>query len=129
MIVRCVWEHNGDDSLLYADNFPGAYARGENLEAAKVKMTAEVCSYLSWCGHNCCEAISLDVVHESVCELQIKDADSDVIFPSELQPLTMHEYLILKELALKSAADFQRLYDSIPDKDYGKGSGRGTFYG
>ena len=25
MKVKCVWEHNGDDSILYASNFIGAF--------------------------------------------------------------------------------------------------------
>ena len=32
--VGCVWERNGDDSLLYAVEFPGAFVRGEIREAA-----------------------------------------------------------------------------------------------
>ena len=38
MIINCVWEHNGNDTLLYATNFVGAYTRGESLEIAKTKM-------------------------------------------------------------------------------------------
>lgn len=38
MIINCVWEHNGNDTLLYATNFVGAYTRGESLEIAKAKM-------------------------------------------------------------------------------------------
>lgn len=50
MIVKCVWEHNGNDTLLYAVNLPGAYTRGENREAAVRKMAAEARSYLVWKG-------------------------------------------------------------------------------
>lgn len=32
--VGCVWERNGDDPLLYAVEFPGAFVRGEIREAA-----------------------------------------------------------------------------------------------
>ena len=35
MIINCVWEHNRNDTLLYATNFVGAYTRGESLEIAK----------------------------------------------------------------------------------------------
>ena len=28
MTVTCVWEHHGKASLIYADQFPGAYTRG-----------------------------------------------------------------------------------------------------
>ena len=32
MKVNCVWEHNGDDSILYANNFVGAFSRGASKE-------------------------------------------------------------------------------------------------
>ena len=47
MIIHCVWEHNGNDTLLYATNFVGAYTRGESLEIAKAKMPQEIVSYCS----------------------------------------------------------------------------------
>ena len=50
MIIHCVWEHNGNDTLLYATNFVGAYTRGESLEIAKAKMPQEIVSYCSWLG-------------------------------------------------------------------------------
>ena len=50
MLIRCVWEHNGDDSILYADNFPGAFTRGRSLAEAVGKMAAETASYLRWRG-------------------------------------------------------------------------------
>lgn len=46
MKIRCVWEHNGSDTLLYADNFVGAFTRGETKEIAMGKMRREVESYL-----------------------------------------------------------------------------------
>lgn len=45
MKIRCVWEHNGEDTLLYADNFPGAFTRGASKEAALEKMQEEITSY------------------------------------------------------------------------------------
>ena len=50
MEIRCIWEHNGSDTLLYAENFIGAYTRGKSLEEAKIKMPAEIKSYLNWHG-------------------------------------------------------------------------------
>lgn len=58
-----------------------------------------------------------------------KDADSDVLFQSEENALTMEEYTRLKTLALKSAIDFQKLYDSVPDKQKSNLANRKTFYG
>lgn len=44
MIISCVWEHNGKDTLLYAVDYVGAYTRGESLEVAKKKMPQEIAS-------------------------------------------------------------------------------------
>ena len=41
MRVKCVWEHNGNDTLLYAVDYPGAYTRGASLREASEKMIAE----------------------------------------------------------------------------------------
>ena len=48
MKIRCVWEHNGGDTLLYAADLPGAYARGDSKEAALEKMRREASSFLRW---------------------------------------------------------------------------------
>ena len=142
--IRCVWEHNGDDTLLYAVDYIGAYARGENLEAAKEKMVDEISAYLKWRDEGTsanefientevetvrAEFAGIEIVQEKSCDLQIKDADSDVIFEEEKQPLSMEEYLQLKELALKSAKDFLKLYEAIPDKNKSALPKRVTFYG
>ena len=36
--IECVWEHNGDDTLLYAANLHGVYSRGVSLAQAMSKM-------------------------------------------------------------------------------------------
>ncbi len=43
MKIKCVWEHNGDDSILYAENFIGAFTRGSSRDAAAQKMPSEIC--------------------------------------------------------------------------------------
>ncbi len=35
MKIRCVWEHHGNDTLLYSDNFVGAFTRGASREDYK----------------------------------------------------------------------------------------------
>ncbi len=106
MKINCVWEHNGNDTLLYAVNLPGAYTRGERLEIAMGKMSAEAFSYLRWKNAPCPDEIFVEVVQEAPCSLQVRDADSDVLFEGEKAPLSMDEYLELKDLVLKSASDF-----------------------
>lgn len=129
MIINCVWEHNGRDTLLYATNFVGAYTRGESLEIAKAKMPQEIASYCSWLGMEAEGKAEIVIVGEKRSELTIRDADSDVLFESEKAPLTAEEYIKLKALALKSAQDFLALYDSVPDKNATAASERKSFYG
>ena len=50
MEIKCIWEHNGNDTLLYAGNFIGAFSRGETKEIALSKMEDEVKVYLRWKG-------------------------------------------------------------------------------
>ena len=129
MKIECIWEHNGDDTLLYAKDEVGAFARGENIDIAMQKMKTEIQSYFAWKGDTLSDEIELVIVQEKSSKLEIKDADSDVIFVSEEEPLTMEEYVQLRDLALKSAADFLRLYELIPDKNASVLSVRKTFYG
>jgi len=129
MEVRCVWEHNGGDTLLYCVEQVGAYARGESLEKAAQKLPAELASYAAWRGETAPGSVRLCIVQEKCSDLRIADADSDVLFDGEQLPLTQAEYRQLKELALRSARDFQTLYDSLPDKDVSSLPERTTFYG
>ena len=129
MVIKCVWEHNGSDTLLYAENFIGAFTRGASKEIALSKMPDEINAYLKWLGDSVVESLVPEIIEEKQSELNIADADSDVIFNSEKQPLTKEEYLELKALALKSAEDFLALYNSIPDKDKTSLPKRKTFYG
>ena len=129
MKIKCVWEHNGNDSLLYSGNFIGAFTRGVSKEDALKKMEREIISYCAWAGQSVTLPLDIVITQEKVSELNIRDADSDVIFDSERTGLTISEYNRLKELALKSATDFYRLYDSFPDKNKSCLPERDTFYG
>ena len=129
MTINCVWEHNGNDTLLYASDYIGAYTRGESLEIAKAKMPREIVSYLKWLGKDTADSIEIAITQEKDSDLAIKDADSDVLFESEKAPLTTQEYEQLKALALKSAKDFLALYEAVPDKSAIAIAERKTFYG
>ena len=129
MKIECVWEHNGEDTLLYAGSLPGAYTRGESLEAALRKMDREAISYLRWTGAPDPQRVAVEIVQERVSSLEIRDADSDVLFESEKAPLRLEAYAQLKALALKSAEDFLALYEAVPDKMRSCLPVRQTFYG
>lgn len=128
MKLHCVWEHNGNDTLLYAQELPGAFARGASPEEALEKMKKEAASYLRWCGKPVPETVEPVITQEKISVLMIRDADSDVLFDEEKAPLSAEEYTELKERVLRSAADFQRLYDAVPQKDVGDRPERPTFY-
>ena len=129
MRIDCVWEHNGDDTLLYASDFPGAFTRGASLEEAIRKMREEIRRFQLWKGEAPFADCEIEIVQEKQSDLQIKDADSDVLFLTEDRPLTLEEYQYLKSLTLKSAKDFQALYDSFPDQHASNLPYRKTFYG
>ena len=129
MINRCVGEHNGKDSILYADNFIGAFTRGASQEEAVLKMPEEIRRYQLWKGETPVDNCQIVIVQEKESDLQVKDADSDVLFRTEETPLSAEEYRYLKSAAMKSAEDFYKLYASFPDKNKSANPIRKTFYG
>lgn len=131
MKIECVWEHNGNDSILYSSNFIGAFTRGETKEEAVEKMPLEVAAYMRWIdGSILLPSISdIEVIQEKISDLNICDADSDVLFDAEKIALSADEYMQFKALALKSAKDFLTLYEAFPDKNRSALASRKTFYG
>lgn len=127
--MKFVWEHNCDDTLLYSVDYIGAYTRGETLDVAKSKMKDELLAYLFWNDQAVILDETFEILQEKSSNLQIADADSDVLFESEKESLSQEEYMELKRLVLKSAHDFQTLYDSVPDKSASCIPFRKTFYG
>ncbi len=128
MSIHCIWEHNGSDTLLYAADYPGAFARGASVEEAMAKIPLEVRSWCLWAGWDAPEEIVCEVIQEKESSLMIRDADSDVLFDSEREPLTAEEYKRLKTLALGSACDFHQLYEAVPDHHQSCLKPRKTFY-
>ena len=139
---KCIWEHNGNDTILYCNDLIGAFTRGENLNIAKSKMPKEIESYIKWLKENNLLSLlpnsfsnidyndlEIIIIEEKNSELAICDADSDVIFESEKKPLTYQEYLLLKKLAILSAMSFHSLYNLIPNKYLTILKPRKTFYG
>lgn len=106
MKIRCIWEHNGGDSLLYSADFPGAFARGRSVAEAMRKMPTEIAAYRRWLGDFTRDVPELEIVQEKSSTLTVSDADSDVLFDEEKKPLSRTEYEELKTLALKSAQNF-----------------------
>ena len=131
MTIEAVCEYNDRGYLIYAANYPGAFVRGRTESEALAKFPGELRSYLHWCGHGeeGKKLAGVELRQRKLSELQICDADSDVLFDTERAPLTEAEYERLKLLVLKSARDFRKLYESIPNPDISGRERRQSFYG
>ena len=131
MIIKAICEYNDEGCIVYAKDFPGAFVRGRNYENAIAKFRTEMESWLDWAkGDPFIDgSVKVELVQEKKSELKVCDADSDIIFDSEKEPLSLEEYNKLKILALRSAMDLERLYDSVPDKKMNIVAARETFYG
>ena len=129
MIYRCVREHNGPHTLLWCIDLPGVCTRGADLSAAQEKMAGEIRSFLNWAGETVPETVAVEVTAEYACDLRVSDADSDLLFDTERQPLTAAEYEYLKALTLRSAETFYQQFCAVPDKNSSVLPPRKTFYG
>ena len=74
MKVKCVWEHNGDDSILYASNFIGAFTRGKSKCEAIGKMSSEISAYLKWKG-----ALTWDVPEPEIIQEKVSTREFDTL--------------------------------------------------
>lgn len=131
MKIKAICEYNREGYLIFAENYPGAYVRGATENEALAKFGGEIRSYLRWNGteNPPLDAPEIEIVQRKLSKLQICDADSDVLFESEKQPLSEEAYQCLKLQVLKSARDFGRLFDSIPNPDISGRPHRTSFYG
>jgi hypothetical protein len=126
---KIVQESNNKGILLFSESFPGAFTRAVDLDEALKKFEPEIQSYCKWARIPFDGKLDNAIIQTSTTNLAVEDADSEVIFHSELRPLQRGAYGRLKNLVLKSAEDFQSLYDSVPDKDETNLPDRETFYG
>jgi len=132
LLIKAVIEYNDEGYLIHSSNYIGAYVHGRTKDEALNKFDKEIKQYIMWStGKKFCnkEKSEIQIVQEKKSNLQICDADSDVLFESEKFPLNIDEYKKLKLLVMKSANDFKALYDSIPDKHQTSLNPRKTFYG
>jgi hypothetical protein len=64
MKIDCVLEHNGNDSILYADKNVGAFTRGASKEEAIAKMPEEIRRYRLWQGEVPFDEYDIEIVQE-----------------------------------------------------------------
>ena len=105
MKIRCVWEHNRNDSILYSDNFVGAFTRGETRDVAIQKMPSEIMSYLKWKGEMVSDSFEPVIVQEKESDLTVSEALSN----------GKAQFMILKEMQDMWNYEFVSLDDNIED--------------
>ena len=130
--IEVIAEYNERGAMLWADAYAGAYSRGESVSKALEKFPKALSAYAAWAhGAPLTDLSEADFVitHAYKSDLQVEDADSDVLFPSERLPMDMAEYTQKKQLCIRSAQDFEKLVASIPQKDRALRKSRRTFYG
>lgn len=128
--VHCIVEYNEKGHLIFVEDYPGAYVRGKTQNEALKKIPDEIQSYNQWAfGKIINHDLSIEILERKKSDLHISDADSDILFDSEMLSMSEREYFDLKSLVLKSANDFKTLYDSFPGKDMTNKNPRNSFYG
>ncbi|MBR2644567.1 MAG: hypothetical protein IKD54_04675 [Clostridia bacterium] len=130
--IEVIAEYSDKGAMLWADAYPGAYARGETVSKALEKFPKNLSVFAQWAyGVPMPDLAESDfvVTHAYKTDLAVEDADGNVLFPSERLPMDMTEYTQKKQLCLRSAQDFEKLLNSIPQKDRALRKSRRTFYG
>ena len=128
-MIRCVWEHRGNDTIVWPVDYPGAFARGASLAEALKKLPRDLSEWSDWTGGAAPEFCDIQIIADVPSGLDVRDADSDVLLEKEKMPLQWDEYERLREMALRSGSQFLTLYESVPDPDHSENPVRQTFYG
>lgn len=121
MKIRCVWEHNGDDSILYSADFAGAFTRDETRATAIQKMPLEIRLYLKGKGDPAPDSLEAIIVQEKDSGLAISDADTEILFDEGKRPLELSEYEELKVMEAMEKSGRQLLrkqFRTVERRDY-----------
>lgn len=129
--IRVILEYNEKGYLAYCEDYPGAFSRGASKEQVMDKIKQDLSCYLNWIGRKCylLNTYQIEIVQSKQSSLAIQDADTDILFDSEKAPITIDSYRECKDLVLRSAFDFNTLYEAIPDKEFYNQPLQKTFYG
>ncbi len=118
-MVELISEYNKNGILMQFPDYPGAYTRGETEKAAFCKAKQELLEYAKWANLTIPQTdISIVQRIKAKDDLQINDADSEVLLDSDRQRLLESEFNRWSGLVLLSANCILELYNSIIDKDW-----------
>lgn len=119
MVIELISEYNKNGILMQFPCYPGAYTRGETEEVAFSKAKQELLEYKKWADLTISQA-DINIVKRVKArdDLQINDADSEILLDSDCQRLSEGEFNRWSKLALLSANCVLKLYNSITDKNW-----------
>lgn len=128
--IRLAIEQSPNGIMLHLVDLPGAFSRARMFRYAINKVPYEAEMYWRWIGKSFDDSgYNIEVIQKENTRAQIDDGDTQILV---LRDKIMEQpyYEQLKKLALKSAEDFKKLYDSVPDKEFNDvKKNRTTFYG
>nr|WP_314779494.1 hypothetical protein [uncultured Treponema sp.] len=128
--MHIIYETNGLGFLGWITDLPGAYIRGKTLEEARGKVNKEIALCTEWLNFE--KAIDMQINEEiKKSGLHIEDADSDIIFDSELIDFDKKEdFLFWCDKVLLSGTKTEEIYKKMKNKSLVDITmKRKTFYG
>ncbi|MGI0511804.1 hypothetical protein [Treponema denticola] len=128
--MHIIYETNGLGFLGWITDLPGAYIRGKTLEEARGKVNKEIALCTEWLNFE--KAIDMQINEEiKKSDLHIEDADSDIIFDSELIDFDKkEEFLFWCNKILLSGTKTEEIYKRMKNKSLiDITMKRKTFYG
>jgi len=115
--------------MIHLVDLPGGFTRARTVEEALAKVRPEAGAYARWAGLELDLSGEIAVVQRAETQAQLADGDTEILLERDLE-LNPAYLGWLMQLAARSAEAFQRLYDSVPDKDrVDTAKDRNTFYG
>nr|WP_253710276.1 hypothetical protein [Treponema sp. OMZ 799] len=129
-MMNIIYETNGLGFLGWVIDLPGAYIRGKTLEEAGGKVSKEITLYNEWL--NLETDIDMQINEEiKKSDLCIQDADSDIIFDSELLDFDKKEdFIFWCDKVLISGKKTEEIYKKMKRKSLiDITMKRKTFYG
>jgi len=119
MAIELVSEYNGKGILMQFPGYPGAYTRGAVEDTAYGKARQELLEYAKWADVVIPqETIEITDRVKAKPDLQIDDADSEILLDIDRRRLSGSEFERWRGLVILSANCVKELYDSITDKHW-----------
>jgi hypothetical protein len=123
-------ETNGKGFIGFILEMPGAFVRGKTESEALIKVNPEANSYLKWLGIIEEREFKHQVVQVHLSNLDINDADTEILLDADKDALSSSEFSELSNLVTYSGGIFLSLFEKSLYKDWVDESRiRKTFYG